>query len=139
MHKRTDAEIERLQVECIYGLGGGELAEPDEWDGGPRYWFEGTPEETGMDLPLPDGFDPADGEYRCIVHPDGTYGLPSPPEGWERIQLWNFAESDCWWCGPGSEYHAEHGEPDHGCDLCCGMGAVYLGEGRLEVIRREVQ
>ena len=42
MKKLTEEEIERIQIETVFSLGGGEL-ESEKWNGH-RFWFEGAPE-----------------------------------------------------------------------------------------------
>ena len=66
-------DIERMQVEVVFGLGGGELAGPpssefpDEWDS-IQFWYEGVPSYTSE-------FEDKDRETCKACNGDGYMGL----------------------------------------------------------------
>ena len=138
---------EREEVENVFGLGGGELA--DEPWAGYAYWYDGAPEYASeSDL----GVHPYEGELRTVIVAGGGY--LSPPkdeleadgETWELITSFTSSgEADCWVCGAGGngkewwaeEFEKAHGRPPHGADEC-GLsettyndmpGVVYVGDG----------
>ena len=124
----TEIDIERERIQCVFGLGGGELHEahadfPDEWDGVIAWWYEGVPDyatELG---------DLDDGARTAII--DCMFGFPESPEGWKRVASFSSSgERDCWWCGDGTGNEDERDV----CQLCEGDGVVYLGEGWCEVV-----
>ena len=145
----TEQQVEREQVQNVFGLGGGELAD-DAWDGVSLYWYEGPPEYAtadGLDgLDLDD-----DSEYRtalvCCL-----FGAPPAPDGWSVAGSYTTSgEADCWWCGPGTDWDGSdeqdrvrgetattntHYRGKVDCPLCEGDGWVYLGDGWAEVVYR---
>ena len=136
----TDIDLEREQIQCVFGLGGGELHVADErfpdeagWDSpdGIAYWHEGVPEYVSLDeLGLT-----FDDEVRTAIL-CGVYGLPDPPEGWEFVRAFTTSgECECWWCGSGTGNEDQREE----CKLCEGDGYVYIGEGWAEVVYRKIE
>ena len=135
----TGIDIECERIQCVFGLGGGELHVADErfpdsegWDGpeGIACWYEGVPDyvslsELGLDW---------DDELRTAIL-CGVYGLPNPPEGWEQVASFTSSgEAACWWCGEGPGTEGQRGE----CKLCEEEGLVYIGDGWCEVIFKRV-
>lgn len=146
----TEKEVERIQVECVFGLGGGELhiphpRFPDEWDGSIRYWYEGPPEYYEAELRHL-----GDEEYRTAIQ-DCMYGQPDVPVGWKLIaQFRSSGERECWWCRPGTDWDKSEDQAqtpggtntgyrgDPKCQLCEGSGYVYLGDGMCELVYRRI-
>lgn len=123
-----DTMIERQQIEVVFGLGGGELADPpdpqfpDEWDGVFAYWYEGPPEYCARDYA-----DHWDREYRTAIVYE-LFGRAATPDGWERVAYFvSSGENDCW-C-----------EGDADCPVCEGDGLVYIGDGHCEVVYRRIE
>lgn len=67
--KMTDAQIERTQVEQVFGLTGGELND-SPW-GGFAYNYEGVPEWASEDF---DRETRASGEYVTVIEIGCSYG-----------------------------------------------------------------
>ena len=124
-----DIDIERERIKCVFGLGGGELFQPnddflDEWDGVIAHWFEGVP-DYATELRHLD-------EARTATI-DCMFGIPEAPKGWKQVASFRTSgERECWWCAGG----AEDGNEDEreGCQLCEGDGLTYIGEGWCEVV-----
>jgi hypothetical protein len=155
-----DPQIHRSQVECVFGLGGGELHVthgrfPDPWDGQIEFWYLGPPDyaedlkgaerincpacdghhdHDDGECPECDGTGHLDLEIRTAIL-DCLFGFPDPPEGWEMIATFSSSgEAECWACRADGE-----GEPDPACQLCDGGGHVYIGDGWHEVVYRQVK
>ena len=130
-----DIDIEREQVACVFGLGGGELHVaddrfPDEWDGLLAYWYDGVPEYVSASEP---GIDPDD-DVRTAIH-CCMFGYPDAPEGWVQVASFTSSgERECWWCAEGAGDGTGSEEARGDCQLCEGDGVVYLGEGWCEVV-----
>lgn len=132
-----EIDIERERIQCVFGLGGGELHEPhadfpDEWDGpeGIAYWYEGVPDYVSLgELALD-----FDDEARTAIT-DCLFGFPEPPEGWKRVASFSSSgEAACWWCAGDAGGGTGNEDERDGCQLCEGDGAIYLGEGWCEVV-----
>lgn len=125
--KFTEQELERIEIENVFCLGGGELA-TEEWEGF-RYWYEGAPEyatEYTHDF---------DHTYRTVLA-DCMFGAPDAPDGWEQVASYaSSGEADCWWCGEGTGNEDQRKD----CPLCEGGGYVYIGDGWAEVVFREIE
>ena len=159
MTDRNDSDLDRQRIECVFGLGGGELhaAHPDfpgdaGWDGpdGIAYWYEGVPDYLSLDE-LGLGHDD---EVRTAII-DCLFGHPDPPDGWEQAASFTSSgERECWWCGSGTDWdgsieqdRAREADPltptgyrgNPACKLCEGDGVVYLGDGWAEVVYRRVE
>lgn len=139
-------DIERAQIACVFGLGGGELHEPDErfpdeWDGLIAYWYEGVP-DYATELRHQDEARTA--LLYCL------FGFPEAPVSWTQVASFSSScERECLWCGPGTDWDGTveqegareadpitatgyRGRPE--CPLCEGDGYVYLCEGWCEVV-----
>lgn len=116
------AEVERERIECLFGLGGGEL-EDEPW-GEYAYWYEGSPEYVAS-AQEKNGY-----VYRTVIA-YCLFSQPKPPEdGWKLVEVYPVSEADCWRDGAGTE--AENPSPD--CPLCEGEGTIFLGEGWAEAV-----
>ncbi len=132
--KLTEEQIERMQTENVFCLGGDELHEanaefPDEWDGIVAHWYEGPPEyaeelqdcdsvecetckglgfiENEEDQPNCDDCDGSGSHYHTVrtAIVHALRGFPEPPKGYEQIgSFMSSGESECWWCGPGTDW-----------------------------------
>ena len=150
-----EAKIEREQVEWVFGLTGGELAdrpmryayresanystgkmEPHEYRRAwARYSYEGTPEYSEIEPHT------RNGSFLTMVWDSGAYGSHQPPtimhaqgKRWRKVASYTSSgETEC----PGVD--CEEPIPADGCPLCEGSadeghGMIYLGEGWCEVV-----
>ena len=137
----ADAIIERQQIEAVFGLTGGELAD-DRWDVGDQtgtarayaYWYEGPPEWAAHEFT-----DRYDVDYRtliCCCLFGGPPEVLGDDEGaWSRVASYaSSGETECPWRG------AANCAAEGPCALCGGdeedHGHVYLGDGWCEVVYR---
>jgi hypothetical protein len=90
----TKQEIERQQVEYVFGLTGGELA--DESWAGFAYWYEGVPEWAQEDFKGRQTHW-ATTTYRTVIALDQCYGFNPPTiEGWEFVRSYGHSgETEC--------------------------------------------
>lgn len=159
----TKAQIERSQIEAVFGLGGGELkkkpwrsksknseGQPSKWCR--HHWYEGPPdyatrenENAARELV---GID-KDYEIRTAIE-CRIFGASVPPKGWTEINHYRSGgECDCPFCGHGTEWEgsesqakAKEKDPrtntgyrgDPKCKLCEGSGYVYIGDGYCEAV-----
>ncbi len=119
----------REEIECLFGLGGGELN--NGTFNGSRYWYDGAPDYCERDMQAAAESAGADPLYlrTCIEYHFAT--TPKAPRGW--VMLGSFVssgEAECWRCGPGTGKEHER----KNCKLCGGDGLVYLGDGWMEVV-----
>lgn len=138
-----EKEIERFQINAVFGLGGGELAdEPWTVKDGDReiaypYHYDGLPEYLEHHGDYPDHY--ATGvQYRTLIA-CGLYGAPgevlidSDGTTWKRIQSYpSSGETDC----PGTDDDADD---EAECPLCGDTGThgmVCIGEGWAEWVYR---
>lgn len=139
--RTNEIDLDRERIECVFGLGGGELHEPhpdfrdsEGWDGpdGIAYWYEGIPEYTSLvDLGLT-----FDDEVRTAIL-DVMFGFPDSPEGWGQVASFRSSgEANCWWCAQGAENGTDNEDQRDACTLCEGDGLIYLGDGMAEVVYR---
>ncbi len=99
----------------------GEKPRPTPW----RYWMRGAPEWV-------DSVDSDDWQrVRTVFSWDLRFG-PDRLRGWEVVQTIPTMESECPFCGPGSDI-----EPDPACKVCEGTRYVYGGCAALVVYRRK--
>lgn len=80
----TDEQVNKLRIEYVFGLTGGELHEPhpdfpDQWDKLFEYWYEGMPDWAGTPDPQAVCNDP-EAEFRTGI------GFYDPPE--KELELW---------------------------------------------------
>lgn len=158
------SENMKAQVECVFGLGGGELADGPK-DGFPfAYWYEGGPDYMGRaerEAAEWCSCHGADGQDECpecnghgsyevrTVIADCLYGEPTLPAGWTKVQMFiSSGEAECGHCGPGTEWDGSEAQTkatpdsatgykgDKACKLCEGSGYVYIGDGWAEVVIR---
>lgn len=109
---------EREEIEWVFGLTGGELA--DEPWAGHRYWYEGIPEYAHDDFPP---HAEAWGDYRTIV----MQALYSPPP--ERIA--DPATGDVWILDKTYSSSGEAELPDPPGET------IYIGDGWVEAVYRD--
>ena len=131
----TEEQIERAQIEMVFGLGGGELHEPDsrfpdEWDGVFAYWYNELPHYVRESEINPG---PMQFQFRTAIVCE-LYGQARTPEGWTRVAHWTSSgeSGECWACEP----EDPNEDPLHrdDCPICKGDGFVYLGDGYREVL-----
>jgi hypothetical protein len=130
-YRLTQRRLEKLRVECVFGLTGGELNDRP-WRGF-RYNYDGAPEW----LP-PAWAEFRDGaEYKTACIEDAPYGVSGEaPRGWERVAVFaHSGEASCNWCGDGTGDEEQRPK----CKLCGGDGYVYLGSACEVVFRRKVR
>jgi hypothetical protein len=134
----TERDIEREEVECVFGLTGGELA--DESWAGHKYWYEGIPDYAGEDFT--DEY-AEEVRYRTIVC---CYLFSSPPEKLESDEgsyclaktYANSGETTC----PGHSDQDNAGQVvEEMCPLCEmkkgeAHGYIHLGDGWAEAVYR---
>jgi hypothetical protein len=97
--KLTDAEIERTQVEQVFGLTGGELS--DESWGGYAWNYDSVPEWACDDFPRDVRYG-AGGNYRTVIVTGGGF-LPTPKavievdgQAWDLVKTYgNSGETAC--------------------------------------------
>lgn len=156
MAKDREVEIEREQIEWVFGLTGGELRfEPWTYEVGGKesrfpYWYEGVPDYASGDFS--DQYD-SGVEYRTVVT-QALYG--APPEriesgsegqiedaGWLLQRMYHSSgETEC----PGRDdgdgtVTEEHTDGGDRCVLCEELlgeqhGYIYLGDGWVEAVYR---
>ena len=141
----TEARIERLRIEAVFLLTGGELATPDSrfpdpWDptgppnySGFAYWYEGVPEYVEREFAHEWAENDTSGpEYRTAIL-CGVYGLPTPPNGWTEVAHYTTSgETECPYCN--DDDADDHATPR--CPICEDDGLIYIGEGYAEVVYR---
>ena len=137
----ANINIERARIECVFGLGGGELHEPhpdfrdsEGWDDVIAHWYEGVPEYA---TELGDLEDARTAILNCM------FGVPDPPPGWQVVASFSSSgEAECWWCAGGADGGAAagagngtgHQQKRAECPLCEGDGIIYIGDGWREVV-----
>ena len=148
----NEAQKELEQVEMVFGLTGGELAD-GSW-GGHGYWYEGAP-----DWALDDFKKYYENTFRTTVTFGGGY-LPYPskeivdPDGtvWTLVKTYtNSGETSCPVCGDGTdtfeeEFTEQYGHapgPEDECGLCENKvkdmpGYISIGEGYEAVYLQQV-
>lgn len=139
--KEREAAIERQQVEIVFSLGGGELADkpwvytdengveqtiPYHYDGVPDYTIG---DEFGRD-------EEVSGRFATIVCVGDVYSGPDPrvPPGWRRVAIYpSSGEADCYCNDAEEDVYTDDGR----CPLCEYENdgehhCVYIGEGWAE-------
>lgn len=111
----TKKQVERAQVETVFGLGGGEL-ETKPWSGR-QYWYHGAPHYADNKF----GSAEVRTAIECLL-----FGQAKAPRGWAEVECYRTSgEAECWAC---------YETGDKSCRVCDGDGLVYLGDGWCEVV-----
>lgn len=126
MKRYTAKAKAREEIECLFGLGGGELNRGTF--NGCRYWYDGAPDYCEREM---QAAAETAGLDRWNLRTCITYGTPKAPRGWVLLRSFTSSgEAECWRCGPGTDCET----PDPKCKLCDGSGHVYIGDGWGEVV-----
>ena len=123
----TEKELDRVRVEAVFRLGGGELNE-EPWNGY-AYNYDGIPGYAGDDL---DQYGPFD--FMTVIN-FALFSKPKAIPGWERAaSFYSSGETECTWCGNSCGEERVATRPD--CQLCGGDGYIYIGDCTEVVFRR---
>jgi hypothetical protein len=133
--KLSESDVDRISIEAVFCLGGGELEDKPWVVGNHHYafWYEGVPEYAESDFK-------DSGQYRTVILTNLGYGCNPDPEISDQDGVWEFKQEFVSSGEAGCPFE-EDGEPtDVECEICEAPaggehGFVYLGES-VELVYR---